>query len=99
VARLRRKVNEVLIPGDQGTWPEVRDRLNRLLLGWSNYFRYGTRLPAYRAVDNHVAARVRHFLRRRHGVPSRGRRVLADEVIFGRLGVLRLRSVHLGARP
>ena len=99
VARLRRKVNEVLIPGDQGTWPEVRDRLNRLLLGWSNYFRYGTRLPAYRAVDNHVAARVRHFLRRRHQMASRGTRALADDVIFGPLGVLRLRRVHLGVRP
>ena len=26
-------------------WPEVRDRLNRLLRGWSAYFGYGTRLP------------------------------------------------------
>jgi len=99
VARLRQKVNDVLIPSNTGAWPEVRDRLNSLLSGWSSYFSYGTRLLAYRAVDNHVAARVRHFLRRRHKVPSRGTRVLADEVIFGPLGVLRLRRVHLGARP
>jgi RNA-directed DNA polymerase len=99
VARLRQKVNEVLVPGNMGTWPEVRDRLNHILRGWSNYFRYGTRLLAYRAVDNHVAARVRRFLRRRHQVPSRGTRVLADDVIFGPLGVLRLRRVHLGAGP
>ena len=77
----------------------MRDRLNSILRGWSSYFSYGTRLLAYRAVDNHVAGRVRHFLRRRHQVPSRGRRVLADEVIFGPLGVLRLRGVHLGAPP
>jgi len=99
VARLRRKVNEVLVPGNTGTWPEVRDRLNSILRGWSSYFSYGTRLRAYRAVDNHVAARVRHFLRRRHQVASRGTRLLADEVIFGPLGVLRLRRVHLGAPP
>jgi len=99
VARLRQKVNEVLVPGNQGTWPEVRDRLNSILRGWSSYFRYGTRLLAYRAVDNHVATRVRHFLRRRHKVPSRGTYVLADEVIFGPLGVLHLRRVHLGPRP
>src|SRR5271165_3768248 len=30
--------------GNKGTWPDVRDRLNRLLLGWSAYFGYGTRL-------------------------------------------------------
>jgi RNA-directed DNA polymerase len=99
VARLRQKVNEVLVPGNQGTWPEARDRLNSILRGGSGYFGYGTRLLAYRAVDNHVAERVRHFLRRRHKVPSRGTRVLADDVIFGALGVLRLRGVHLGARP
>jgi RNA-directed DNA polymerase len=99
VARLRQKVNDVLVPGNTGTWPEVRNRLNRILRGWSTYFNYGTRLLAYRAVDHHVAARVRHFLRRRHQMSSRGTRVLADDVIFGSLGVLRLRRVHLGARP
>jgi len=98
VARLRQKVNEVLVPGNTEPWPKVCDQLNRILRGWSNYFGYGTRLPAYRAVDNHVAARVRHFLRRRHKVSSRGTQRWADEVIFGPLGVLRLRRVHLGAR-
>ncbi len=99
VARLRAKVNAVLIPGNKGTWPEVRDRLNRILRGWSNYFNYGTRRQAYRAVDNHTAERVRHFLRQRRHVPTRGTRLLANEVIFGSLGVLRLRQVHLAAPP
>ena len=99
VARLRGKVYEVLVPGNKGAWPEVRDRLNRILWGWSSYFSYGTRLPAYRAVDNHVAERVRHFLRQRHHVPTRGTRVLAANVVFGPLGVLRLRHVHVGVRP
>jgi len=99
VARLRQKVNDVLVPGNTEPWPKVRDQLNRILRGWSNYFGYGTRMPAYRAVDNHVAARVRHFLRRRHKVSSRGTQRWADDVIYGPLGVLRLRRVHLGARP
>jgi RNA-directed DNA polymerase len=99
VARLREKVNAVLIPGNKGTWPEVRDRLNRILRGWSNYFNYGTRRQAYRVVDNHTAERVRHFLRQRRHVPTRGTRLLANEVIFGSLGVLRLRQVHLAAPP
>src|SRR5436309_103847 len=43
VARLRRKVSDVLIPGTTGTWPEVRNRLNSILRGWSNYFSYGCR--------------------------------------------------------
>lgn len=99
VARLRNKVNDVLVAGNKGTWPEVRNRLNRILYGWSGYFSHGTRLPAYRAVDNHVATRVRRFLKQRHHIPTRGTRVLANQVIFGSLGVLHLRRVHLGARP
>ena len=99
MARLRQKVNTVLVPRNQRTWLEVRNRLNSILCGWSSYFSHGTRLPVYRAVDNHVAARVRHFLRRRHQVSSRGTQRWTGEVIFGPLGVLRLRRVHLGTRP
>lgn len=89
----------MLVPSNTGPWPEVRDRLNQILRGWSSYFSYGTRLQAYRAIDNHVTDRVRHFLKRRRQLPARGTRVLAHEVILGPLGVLQMRRVHLGARP
>ena len=72
VTRLKEKVGDLLEPGHVGPWPEVRDRLNRMIRGWSAYFSYGTRTGAYRAVDNYVYDRVRHFLRRRHKVSSRG---------------------------
>ena len=65
VQRLKGKIDGLLVSGNKDPWPEVRDQLNRLLRGWSSYFSYGTRLMAYRAVDNHVYDRVRHFLRRR----------------------------------
>lgn len=80
-------------------WPEVRDRLNRKLKGWSGYFSYGTRLMAYRAVDNHVYDAVRHFLRRRHKIDTRGAARFSRHVVFGELGVLELRRVHLGPAP
>lgn len=99
VARLKLKVNQLLVPGNQGPWPEVRDQLNRVLRGWSQYFSYGTRRRAYRAVDNHVADRVRHFLRRRQHRHMRCTRTLTDAMIFGSLGVLRLHHVSPGARP
>jgi RNA-directed DNA polymerase len=99
VARLRRKVREVLRPAEVGRWEEVSGRLNRVLVGWSNYFSYGTRLMAYRAVDNHVYERVRGFLRRRCKVSSRGTRQFSDQVVFGKLGVVRLRRIHLGPPP
>jgi RNA-directed DNA polymerase len=99
VARLRRKVGDLLMPSNVGTWLEVRDRLNRILRGWSAYFGYGTRLMAYRAVDSYVLERVRHFLRRRHKVQSRGTYRFSEQTVFGELGVLRLRRVHLESLP
>lgn len=98
VARIKEKVGDHLAPSNTGTWAEVRDRLNQILRGWSAYFSYGTRTMAYRAVDNYVYQRVRHFLRRRHKVPTRGTRRFGAEVVFGELGVLRLRDVQLNAR-
>jgi RNA-directed DNA polymerase len=98
VARIKEKVGDLLAPSNVGTWPEVRDRLNRMLRGWSAYYSYGTRMPAYRAIDNYVYQSVRNFLRRRHKVQSRGTTRFSDEVVFGELGVLRLRRVHLGPR-
>jgi RNA-directed DNA polymerase len=98
VDRFKQKVGEVLVPGNKGTWPEVRDGLNRMLRGWSAYFSYGTLTQAHRAVDNYVYQSVRHFLRKRHKVQSRGTSRFSDEVVFGELGVLRLRRVQLGPR-
>ena len=66
---------------------------------WSSYFSYGTRLMAYRAVDNHVYDRVRHFLHRRCNVQGRGTRRFAPDHVYGPLGVLQLRRVHLGPLP
>ena len=99
VLRLKAKVGDVLVSGNVGRWPEVRDRLNRLLRGWTAYFSYGTRLPAYRAIDNHVYERVRRFLVRRHKVPSHGTNRFPREAVFGALGVLHLRRIHLGPPP
>jgi RNA-directed DNA polymerase len=99
VSRLRRKVGDLLVRQNMAPWLEVRDQLNRILRGWSNYFGYGTRLMAYRAVDHYVYDRVRSFLRRRHKVSSSGFTRFSDAVVFGKLGVLRLRDVHLGRLP
>jgi RNA-directed DNA polymerase len=99
VQRVNEKVGDLLRPSNVGPWEEIRDRLNQKLRGWSAYFSYGTRLLAYRAVDNHVYQRVRDFLRRRPGVHSRGTRQFSDTVVLDELGVLRLRHVHLGPPP
>lgn len=97
--RLKAKVGDLLVPGNKGAWPKVCNQLNRLLRGWSSYFDYGTRLQAYRAVDNHVYESVRHFLVRRHNVQGRGTRRFPYTDVFGPMGVLHLRRVHVGPPP
>jgi RNA-directed DNA polymerase len=99
VLRLKAKISDLVVPGNMGTWPEVRDRLNRLLRGWATDFSHGTRMPAYRAVDNHVDDQVRHFLVRRHKVPTRGTHRFNREAVFGTPGVFHLRRVHIGPPP
>ena len=99
VGRVKEKVRSMLRSGNQSPWPVVAKELNRMLRGWSNYFNHGTRYRAYRAVDNYVYERTRHFLRRRHKVPTRGTRRFAAQRVFGELGVLRLRTVLLAALP
>jgi RNA-directed DNA polymerase len=81
VQRLKAKVRELLVPGNNDPWPEVRDDLNRTLRGWSSYFNLGSPMAAFRSVDHYVRERVRGFLARRHKVAGRGnRRFTFDEI-------------------
>jgi len=91
VQRVKAKVGELLVPGNKGTWDEVRARLNRILRGWSAYFSYGALASAYEAVDQHVYDRARNFLRQRHKVQGRGADQFSRERIYGELAVRCLR--------
>jgi RNA-directed DNA polymerase len=95
--RFKTKVGNLLVPGNNDPWPEVRDTLNRSLLGWSNYFCYGTRRSAFRGVDRYVYERVRDFLARRHKVAGRGTHRFSYEIIYGERGLLRLERLPLTA--
>ena len=98
VKRIKGRIRQILRPGNQAPWAEVQEELNRVIRGWANYFSYGTRAKAYRAVDRYVAERTRYFLGRRHQVPSRGARRYSAEQVFGALGVWSLQRRH-GALP
>ena len=99
VSRLRRKVGDLLQPRNVGPWPEVRDQLNRILRGWSNYFRFGTTITANRAIDNYVYERVRNFLRRRHKVQSRSGSQFSGTQVCGNLRVLSLCAKYVKRAP
>ena len=98
VQRFKTKVGDLLVPSNTDPWPKVRDKLNRSLRGWSNYFGYGSRGKAYRSVDQYVFERLRRFFARRHKVQARGNRRFTFDVIHRELGVVCLQRLPRAAR-
>jgi RNA-directed DNA polymerase len=94
VQRIKTRVSTLLTPGNKNSWPQVSDRLNRLLGGWAAYFCYGSRASAHQAVDRHVYDRVCGFLRKRHKAPGRGTKLFPHDKVCGEGGVLRLNNVR-----
>jgi RNA-directed DNA polymerase len=95
--RFKMTIGQLLVPGNNDPWPKVRDKLNTSLIGWSNYFCYGTLRSAFRAVDRYVYERVRDFLARRHKVAGRGTIRFSCDVVHGEHGLLRLERLPLTA--
>ena len=99
VQRLKTKVRGLLATGNHDPWPEVRDQLNSMLLGWSGYFCHGTRRSTFRGLDYFVYERVRDFLTRRHKLAGRGTRRFSCEIIYGKHRLLRLEGMPRTAPP
>jgi group II intron reverse transcriptase/maturase len=77
------------------TWTYLEDdelvgRLNRKLIGWSNYFCLGPVSRAYKTVDRHVCRRLRQWLCVKHKVPGPGTSRFPDEYLHQKLHVVRL---------
>ena len=66
----------------------VVGRLNRLLVGWGNYFCLGPVSKAYRAVDAHGRHRLRQWLRSKYPRRGRGRLTYPDEHLYDPLGLV-----------
>src|ERR1700683_2351086 len=55
--------NKTLLDGDT-----VVRTLNRMLIGWANYFCLGPVSTAYRTVERHACERLRQWLRAKHKI-------------------------------
>jgi group II intron reverse transcriptase/maturase len=65
-------------------------RLNRILVGWANYFSLGPVSKAYRAIDAHASERLRRWLCKKHKLAGRGTARFPDEHLYDVLGLQRL---------
>jgi len=64
--------------------------LNRMLVGWANYFCLGPVSQAYRAIDQHMCRRLRQWLCVKHKIPGRGTARFPDEHLHQDLDLQRL---------
>ena len=91
VARLRDEIRE--LTDCRYLRADVEDRvvrLNRVLRGWSNYFRLGTVSPAYGAVNRHGCHRLRRWLCTKHKVRGGMKTRYPDRFLHEVLGLVKL---------
>jgi group II intron reverse transcriptase/maturase len=91
VQQLCREISEMT--SRRWTLLDVEDRIgriNRKLIGWSDYFCLGPVSKAYAVVDSHVRHRLRQWLCAKHKVPGQGTSRYPDEYLYQTLGLTRL---------
>lgn len=108
VHRLMRAISEATTRRTLLMEPEaVVDRLNRMLRGWTQYFKLGSVGKAYRAIDQHAPRRLCRWLCMKHKQRGVQRRRYPDTYLHGTLGLLSTQVImtdlpwarHLMPRP
>ena len=64
--------------------------LNRMMIGWANYFCLGPVSKAYRAVERHARLRLRQWLCAKHQRRGSGGQRYPDDFLHEVLGLVRL---------
>ena len=91
VLGLCREISEMT--GRRWTLMDAADRvsrLNRMLVGWANYFCLGPVSKAYRIVDRHARHRLRQWLCDKHKLRGTGISRFSDEYLEQTLGLVQL---------
>ena len=68
----------------------VVGKLNRMMIGWANYFCLGPVSKAYRAVEQHARKRLRQWLCAKHKLPWPATQRFPEADLHDVLGLVRL---------
>ena len=68
----------------------VVNKLNEVVRGWTNYFHYGHCSRDLSRVKGFLDERVRIYLRRKHGLKSRGYKAYPYRYLYGNLGLYKI---------
>jgi group II intron reverse transcriptase/maturase len=91
--RLRRDIHEKT--SRRWLWTDLEERvmtINRVLIGWANYFSVGTVRAAHEAVDHYVFQRFRQWWCAKYKVRNRRDARYSQQYANGQLGLVRLRT-------
>jgi RNA-directed DNA polymerase len=91
VQRTRRAISDET--GCHTTWldrPTLITKLNRMMVGWANYFCLGPVSKAYRAIESHARYRLRKWLGAKHKQRGRLAQRYSDTTLHDQWGLVRL---------
>jgi group II intron reverse transcriptase/maturase len=71
---------------------QVVAKLNRILVGWRNYFSVGTVYRIHSSLDHYVFQRLRQWWCAKHTIRNRKDARFSDEYVYQQLGLVRLRA-------
>jgi len=77
---------------------EMAQGINRLLVGWSNYFQVGTIYRAWGSVDHYVFHRLRQWWCRKYRIRNRRDARFSAEYLYQQMGVICLRDLYAASR-
>ena len=89
--RVRERIHELTVRAT--TWQSEEclvAGLNRVLVGWGNYFCLGSVSAAYRRVQGHTDERLRQWLCQKHRVRGRGYKRFPRQYLHGTAGLVDL---------
>jgi group II intron reverse transcriptase/maturase len=93
LARLRDRIHEET--SRNWLWQseeEMIGKLNRMLVGWQNYFSIGTVQVSYESLDAYLFQRLRQWWCRKHKVRNRRDSRFSTRFLYRHLGLVQLRA-------